>query len=543
MDFSNLSQEDKEKFIDSMSDSEILDVAPTMMSPWQRQDLEAVNHIDEDGFLINPNEDFAGFARLQKECWKKFNSSPQINSHVRDFQGSLTGAGFETNSDVSEIQEFLTSISEDPRNELHKRMTQYAARAEILGELFLALTVHGDGFVEIDFMESENLKGGDSNSGIIFHPKKQTMPLMYRFEQKNSKGVSEVVHVPSIYLARYPEMFKLIKGKSEITSKSLVLSQGIGKRYSKLGGFKSFIVSWDRGFLTKRNVSHIRTTIQWVNHYENLKKWEIDHKKSSGAYLWVVEMEDAKAYRTWLKLTDEQKKNTGLFAKKVPGGTLVLPPGVKLKCENPKLASISDQDTDIMEMVVSGLNKPSDMVTGTSKGSTFSGVKASRGPESDRTADNVAYFERFLRFDFWRSIFFLHRKMTNFPEFFSVKEAIDFKNAKPVFKSVKKKAYKLIDFEFPTSEASDMEGRTRALLGVRHSDVSETLGISKESVAKKLGFGSYRKRRLDFATEKKFLPKTELQVMIDSAQSVKPGAETSKTDSSNTKREDSEADD
>jgi hypothetical protein len=521
-----MDQAEKEALIDGLTDDQIMELGPLTTSPWSYQELNKETHRDEDGFAIDPMGNLQNFSQLQAECWKKFVLSPQINSHVRDYQGSLTGSGFCMGSDVQEIQDAMTEISEDPRNEFHKRLPQYVARAEIEGELFLPLTVHVDGFVEIDFMEPQSLKGGgDSNSGIIFHPKKQTMPLMYRFEQKSSKGASEIIHVPSIYLAMYPQMYKLISGNPGITQKSLRLSLGIGRKYSKLGGFKSFITSWDRGFLTKRNVSHIRTTIMWVNHYENLKKWEIDHKKSSGSYLWVVQMEDAKAYRTWLKLTDEQKKSTGLFAKKVPGGTLVLPPGVSLKCENPNLASISDQDTDIMQMVVSGLNAPNDMVTGATKGSTFGGIKATRQPQSDRTNDQIAYFERFLRFDFWRWIFFLRGSMIKFPETYSVKEAVEFKNKEPVFKTVKKKHFQLVDFEFPVSEISDSEATARALLGVKHGSVAESLGIPKADIAKKMGFGGYKKKRLRFATEEKTLPKTPLAILVEAAQSSSPEGE------------------
>lgn len=523
-----MNQEERNALVDSLTDDQIMELGPLTTSPWSYQELSKQRHTDEDGFSIDPLGNLQNFSQLQAQCWKKFVLSPQINSHVRDYQGSLTGSGFQMSSDVQEIQDAITEISEDPRNEFHKRMPQYVARAEIEGELFLPLTIHTDGFVEVDFMEPQNLKGGgDSNSGIIFHPKKQTMPLMYRFEQKTSKGQTETVHVPSIYLAMYPEMYRLISGNPDITTKSLRLSRGIGRKYSKLGGFKSFITAWDRGFLTKRNVSHIRTTIMWVNHYENLKKWEIDHKKSSGSYLWVVQMEDAKAYRTWLKLTDEQKKSTGLFAKKVPGGTLVLPPGVTLKCENPKLASISDQDTDIMQMVVSGLNAPNDMVTGTSKGSTFGGIKATRQPQSDRTNDQIAYFERFLRFDFWRWIFFLRGSMIKFPETYTLKEAVAFKNQEPVFKSVKKKHYELVDFEFPVSEIIDSEATARALLGVKHSSVAESLGIPRADIAKKLGFGGYKKKRLRFATEEATLPNTPLAILIEQVQSMSPEGEPS----------------
>jgi hypothetical protein len=523
-----MNQKEKESLIDGLTDDQILQLSPMSSTSWSYQETSKETHRDEDGFAIDPLGDLANFSQLQRECWKKFVVNPQINSHVRDFMGGLTGAGFQTSSDVSIIQDVITEISEDPRNELHKRMPQYVARAEIEGELFLPLTIHSNGFVEVDFMEPQSLKGGgDDNSGIHFHPKKQTMPLMYRFEQKTNKGETEIIHVPSIYLAYYPEMFRLISGKSDITTKSLKLARGMGRKYSKLNGFKSFIVAWDRGFLTKRNVSHIRTTVVWINQYEDLKKWEIDHKKSSGSYLWVVTMQDAKAYRTWLKLTDEQRKSTGLFAKKVPGGTLVLPPGITIECKNPKLTSISDQDTDIMQMVTSGLNAPEDMVTGTSKGSTFSGVKASRAPLSDRVNAQREYFERFLRYDFWRGIFILRSAMTNFPEVYSVKEAREFKNQKPIFKSVRKKHFQLIDFEFPTSEISDMESQTRALLGVKHGSVSESLGIPKEDVAKKLGFGGYKKKRLRFATEEKNLPKTPLTILVEAAQASSPESEPS----------------
>jgi ribulose-phosphate 3-epimerase len=69
-------------------------------------------------------------------------------------------------------------------------------------------------------------------------------------------------------------------------------------------------------------------------------------------------------------------------------------------------------------------------------------------------------------------------------EFYSVREAVGFTDQKPKFRTVKKPAYKMIDFEFPTSEISDVEGKARAYLGVKHGSVSEQLGIPKEIIAK-----------------------------------------------------------
>ncbi len=515
----NLSKHDFDKMIDNLTDEQLLSAAQSSM-PWSSSPV--VQQKDEDGFLVNPLKDFAGFTDLQLECWNKFISNPQINSHVRDFMGSLTGFGFETTSEIQDIQEVIDEIWDDPRNALYKNMTKYVARSEIEGELFLSLTLHNNGFVEVDFMDPSCLKGGgDNNSGIYFHPDKKTMPLMYRFESTTNETVpkKQTTLIPSINLAYYPEMHKKLKAQTGYNSKDEKESRTTFGKFKKIGGFKRFIVEWDRGFLTKRNISHIRTTIIWINHYENLKKWEIDHKKSSGSYLWVASIEDNKAYRTWLKLTDKQKKDTGLFAKKTPGGTIVLPPGISLECKNPNLPKISEADTDIMHMVTSGLNKPEDMVTGVSKGSTFGGVKATRGPQSDRTADQIAYFERYLRYDFWRSILFLRSQvLSTFPEKFKLKQVVGFKNKKPIMKNVVQPAYKLVDFEFPISEITDAEAKARAYLGVKHPSVVEVLGIPREDVARKIGFSGYKTKRMRYATEEETFPDLPLTADLESSQ-------------------------
>lgn len=511
-----------ESMIDEMPDDVLNYVAQSYM-PWQDGGvaLSDAPVIDEDGFAVGMPANFAGLPSLQKECWNKFVDNPQINSHVRDFMGSLSGHGFRTMSDIPEIQEVIEEIEEDPRNALYKNMSKYVARSEIEGELFLCLTLHRNGFVEVDFMDPQSLKGGgDKNSGIWFHPRKTSMPLMYRFEEDNV-----AVHIPSINIAHFPSMYNDLRATDTYRRANLRYeksSRASGANFRKMGGFKRFIVSWDRGFLTKRNISHIKTTILWINHYENLKKWEIDHKKSSGSYLWVAQMEDVKTFRTWLKLTPEEKKQTGLFAKKTPGGTIVLPPGITLTCTNPNLPRISDNDTDIMHMVTSGLNKPEDMVTGVSKGSTFSGVKASRGPESDRTQNEISYFERFLRFEFWRSIFFLRSSATNFKTEYTVKEVTDFVNKKPKMEPVKKKAHKLISFEFPTSEVSDLESKAKAYLGSKHPSLAEYLGISRGEIANRLGFPGYRSRRMEACTEEETLPDLKTAAEIESAGETVP---------------------
>lgn len=514
-----MTQEDFEAAIDAMPD-DVLQYTAQAFAPWQSPTKENNQKLDEDGFAMGVHTgNFKKFPELQKSCWDKFNTNPHLNSHVRDVMGSITGYGWDTACEVQEIDDVIYEEMYDIRNELYKNIPKFVARSEVEGELFLALTVHTDGFVEVDFMDPSSLKGGgDYNSGIYFHPQKLTMPIFYNFNIKNSAGTVETQVFPSVYVAHYPEFANLVKKTSKITENQLKYAKGKGKKYDKIGGFKTFIVSWDRGFLTPRNLSHISTTLEWINHYVNLKKWEIDHKKSAGSYLWVVSLTDTKAFRTWLKMTPDQKRETGLTAKKTPGGTLILPPGVTIECKNPKLPSISEQDNDIMHMITSGLNKPEDMVTGQTKGDTFSGVNASRGPQSDRQFHEIAFFERFMKYDFWRSIFVLKNKIVNFSLKFKVKQAVEFKDKKPVFKNVIYPPWELIDFDFPVSEIGDVEGKARAYLGVKHPSVVEVLGIPRSVIAKKLGFAKYNKNRLLYESEEELFPDLPLTAELDAVQ-------------------------
>lgn len=496
---------DRTELVDSLSDADLTYVAQSLAPAWSSG--TRINGVDVDGFAQSSTKE-VNLTQVQKECWAKYTGNPQISSHIIDVQGALTGEGFNIYSDVQKIQEAITEIEDDIRNELKLKYPKYVGRTEIEGELFLTLTVHLDGFIEIDFMDPTALTGGDESSGIYFHPSKKSMPLFYEFQLGDSD--SSKVIIPSIYVAHMPILATTIIGKNAkpagFTDKKLEFSKSTKTKFKSMGGFNKFIISWDRSLFQKRNVSHIQTTIEWINHYENLKKWEIDHKKSSGAYLWVFEMTDAKAFRTWLKMTDTERQECGITAEKNPGGSIILPPGVKLTVQNPKLANISEQDTDIMHMVTSGLNKPEDMVTGQTKGDTFSGVKASRGPQADRTADMICNWERFLRLTFWRSIFLLKHKISTFKLEYKVQQAVAFEKKKAKFKSIMKQAYELIEFEFPVSEVSDISNKAQALLGSKHPNVIEFLGISKAQVAKKLGFSAYRTTRLIHATEEELYP-------------------------------------
>ena len=492
-----------------LSDQELAHLAVTS---WQYSgSLDAAPQTDEDGFEVNAGmvRSEPDRAQLQAICRNKFDRNPQVSTAIRGLVGRLTGRGFETSSDIPEIQETIEQIELDPRNRLYNFWPKFVGRFNIEGELFQVLTCHDDGFIEVDFVDPAAVNGGDDD-GIIVHPKKQTMPLAYMIDNGEDKEI-----IPSIFIARYPELLSVLQSRRDYNPK--LVQKNRKKVFKPFGGFFRFMISWDKGYITHRAVSYLRTIIEWLNYYELLKKYEIDHKRSAGSYLWVATITDPKAFRLWLAMSDEDKRKTGLGAKKTPGGTLVLPLGMELKAINPTLPKISEGDTDILHMITSGLNEPEDVSTGQSKG-TFASVKASRGPMSDRVSDEVAYFERYLRYDFWASIFFLKSKIASFPESFTVREAVDFKNKKPIFKEVKKRPEMLLEISFPTSEVVDAETKARAYLGVKHGSTYDTLRIPNAVIAKQLGHGNYRRLCLEHATEDERYPEIVITADQESVQ-------------------------
>lgn len=514
-----------------------------------------VKQTDSDGFPVYGTyaESERDLRELRKQCWNKFTKNPQIGSHVRDIMGRMAGWGFGFYSDVPEIQDAIDEVMEDPRNALYENFPKFVGRAEIEGELFLMLTAHEDGFVEVDFISPDSLQGADKGSGIIFHPIKQTMPLFYniRFEKTNRALNTENLLVPSINIAYFPELESSVKEHSDYDPKKLKKSKSSDSKFKKIGGYYRFIVRWDRSMLTRRNISHIRTTLEWLNYYEELKKYEIDHKKSSGAYLWVITMEDVRAFRSWLALTADQRSSTGILQPKEPGGTLVLPPGMKLEVQNPSLPSISDQDTDIMQMVSSGLNKPQDMMLGDYK-STYASVKAAHGPQGDRINDDLSYFKTFLTYNFWRPVLFLKSITSKFKENRRVEEVIDYTGdpdsedgLQPVTRKVQKPSYKLVETALPVSRLEDIESHAKAMLGVKHGSLIDTLGIPAEEVAKRLGFYNYASLRKKRSTEERVFPKTQATVDQDKEmeiqkQKTKPGDQEKRQEDDKKKTSESE---
>jgi hypothetical protein len=496
----------------------------TFSMPWQ-YDASEGTYKDPDGFpysVSSAGKEDAKVTRdlLQAECWEKFHKSPQLNTATRGLMGRLTGYGFDISSEILEIDEAIDETMNDPRNRLYDFLPKYVGRALVEGELFVMLTVHEDGFVEVDFIDPAVINGtGEDDTGIIWHPNKQFMPLFYNIT--DGKLTKEIY--PSIFIARYPELEQIGAKNPHYLKKYTEIARNRKKKFTKFNGFYKFIISWNKGLMTKRAVSYMRTTLEWLNYYENLKKYEIDHKKSSGSYMWVFSITEPRMFKQWLSMSDEDKRKTGIMAKKTPGGSLILPPGVTVEVKNPQLAKISETDTDILDMVSSGLNETDDIMQGHSRG-TYASVKASKGPMSDRVSDEIAYFDRFLRYDLFDSIFFLKSEITDFKYVHKVKEATSFdKDGEPVFENRKRRASELIDIQFPTSETVDYEARARGLMGVKHGPATEVLGIPYSEVARRMGFGNYGKLRLKHATEKERYPELIYTLDAESLQEIAEG--------------------
>lgn len=493
---------------------------------------------DADGYFLSESSDKLvpeDTAAMQQECWKKFHDNPQLNTAVRGLVGRLTGNGFKVSSPVPDIQDCIDEIEYDHRNCLWKNYTKYVGRHIIEGELFLSLTLHKDGFVEVDFIDPACIPTGKGHdgTGIVYHPSKTSMPLFY-YVQKHTIETNKTPDpkatrlIPSINIARFPELLKELKKYPEYAIYIKEAQDSSDYGFKRIGGFSRFIVEWNSGFMTRRSSGHLRTTLKWMNYYEQMKRLEMDHKKSLAAYAWAFEYSDRRLYDAHVSLEKAGEKTIASIPIK-PGQRVALPPGIALSVKAPQLPSNSGQDTDILDMVSSGLNEPQDITTGVSSG-TFASVKASRGPMSDRISDEIAYFRRWLIFDFWSAIFFLKSSIGKFPKLFGMEKGVAHDKDKEILtRTIQRPAEFFVKVSFPVSENIDYAGRVSAGLGVKHASLVEGLGLPKSFVAELVGVADYESAILEKALEDRKYPKLALtadQEAVQEALGAEPSSDT-----------------
>ncbi len=464
---------------------------------------------DPDGFpaFSGTTKDIPlDYLGVQRECWRQFNNSPVVGTAVRGVVGRIVGKGFRTTSPNARIQEHVDAIQYDWRSQLYDNWHRWLTRYMVEGELFLLFTVRPGGNVEITFIDPACVEGPEDGRGVIYHQGNTSLPVVYTIRPSgDDKTIATERAVPSVWVAEDPRLLQGISDVKGFNPKLLDGARSSNKRYNNLGGFFQFVCQLSRGYCTRRAISSIYSTLKWVNRYELLKELEIDTKRSASSYLWSVELSPVMS-RLWEALSDEDRAKTGIMAKKTPGSIWVLPNGATAKPLFPNISNISNQDEDILAMIASGLNEPEDVATGRSRG-TYASIKASRGPASDRISDEIAYFDRWYRFTFWRSIFTLKSKVSGFPQRFDVRECVGFAEDKtPIFATLRKRPEHLLEVDYPTSETIDYESRAKGLLGSKHGSMAQSLGISHRLVAEKMGVGSYGRARLEKATEDAVYP-------------------------------------
>jgi hypothetical protein len=232
----------------------------SLSMPWQLESEQPLQ--DADGFdgyppgsLPMTSDELSSFGRedLLRECRNKADSNPMVSTAVRGIQGRLAGRGFETTSEVFTIQEAIEATEEDPRNRLYHFWPKFVARAVIDGELGTILTLHPDGFVEVDYLDPQSLNNsrGTDETGIIFHSTKTTLPLFYLIETTiDNHAVRR--QIPSIFIARYPELILDAKKHKDFRKEEQESSKYSGNqatKFKRFEGFNQFVVFWDKVFI------------------------------------------------------------------------------------------------------------------------------------------------------------------------------------------------------------------------------------------------------------------------------------------------------
>jgi len=451
---------------------------------------------------------------LREESWRQYKTSPFIQPSVHDARDSVCGDNFEITSPIPDIQKIIDDFWYHPINELNKRFEQFILDKKVTGELFLLLTINEKGrFVEVDMIPPGKITGiGDNGCGIIFHSKKTRLPLIYNI--RNDDGEDE--HVPSTKVLFYPDLINDLNSE-DAKSKGFDKAKLKGSKGNGPGGFKRYMVEWEGPRLVQRSTSYLTSVLIWNNFFTILKIAEIDHKRAMSAYCYVLKAENDDSWKTWQKMTWEEKLQTGLISEKPPGSTIQVPYGWDLKLLSSQLPTLTGNDNDLIELLSGGLNTARDSMTGSSK-ETYAGVKLSRGNISDRVKADQNRTKRFIRFDFLQPVFYIHMKLFGMPASFFVNECVgyDTTNAEsvPVFDNVIKKVHigkdieKLITISMPIMTLEPVESQTKAWLGTKPAGADESLGISKKTIAGKLGISDYHSERLKYETEKRNYPKT-----------------------------------
>lgn len=441
---------------------------------------------------------------LQKKCWEKYRGFGPVKSSVESKADYVTGAGFGVYSEDLQINAFLKDLFYSHRNKLYRRINGWIVRMQAEGELFLLLAFDEKGTATIRTLEPDRIGEGEE-TGLILNPDDITETLLYNY---TSNGEKELI--PDILCVHDPNGYaKKIKSLEEAPDQAQLKNSKGGTGFSKLGGYRRFILHWKN--LTgideyARDISHLVTTIEAINLYWNALKWELDHKKAQCAYTIVVKFEDSPAGRigwaVWKKMSDEEKKATGLITALTPGSKVFCPPGMSVEIKSPQLQRLSGENQDLINLAGAGARTPQDLWQGQSAGATYASLRSSRAPLEIEIANLQKKTENFLRYELLRACFKAANLLGEFPESFKT-EWVDFVEGEQVFKQIDIEPCELVRFSWPHIRLIErMQEEANARLGSKHAGLSG-IGVSDEQIAGDLGVSDLPRQRMIQALERR----------------------------------------
>lgn len=479
---------------------------------------------------------------LQGLTYDMYREFPYIRSDIDRKVNMVTGKDFGFSSYISEIDEFLEEEVYDHRNILWWRIPGWILRSLVEGELFFLVTVQPDGFCVFNVIEPCYVTGALDGTGIWSDPNNVLMPLYYNIKDTTSGGDGEIIpSINHIYDSSYDKIPLGDMFKRELLAGSRMENRG---KYKALNGYYRFVIHWNNmnGVdEAKRDTSYLRAVIKYVNFYQQAILWSMDYRKSLASWSQEVKFSDdaygQKAYRLWMKMTAEEKAATGLTKPPSPGDRVFSMPGMTVTTiSNNQGKAGSGESLDLRNMLVSGMDAPSDVITSDLSQGNRSSNQQTRSPYADTAESLQVKFERLFKYGLWAHIFKIKSLMDeSFREDIKVDVPVDFEEKKEKAKidgmpeetvmkvktqKRKRKAFHFIDVTFPVLNIQDMEGLSSGLLGSKHGSVIESLGVPPSRVAERMGFKGYRKLRLQNALEEEQYPK---RIPLDQQEKVMEG--------------------
>jgi len=380
------------------------------------------------------------------------------------------------------------------------------------GELFLLLTVQSDGMVVFSVLEPGDISGCQDGTGIVTHPGQNILPLFYMYAPSGETG--EVIPSVNVLYGDYdkPEFYSGFEASQLNKSRA----QGRGK-YKGLKNFYRFIIHWpnlngvNEG---KRDTSYLRSILKYINYYHQSVLWSLDYRKSLASWSQKVKFSDdnfgQKAYRLWMKMTQVERDATGLTKPSQPGDKVFLMPGMDCNSmEHNAGKAGTGENTDVRNLLASGMDSLPDVLTADSKGSTFASIRETRNPFADVVESMQTKFSRLIKYGVLAHVLYIKSVMDkDFQYERKVKVPYDVdKDGKVKTKNIKKKAFHLVDVVMPVLNVQNMEELAKGLLGSKHGSLDKSLGIPPSVLAERMGFPDYHKMRVQEAFETEQYPK------------------------------------